>query len=114
MEVLDFRPDDFDGSNLKRPGIFAAMFTAEWCYFCKIFKPKFLKSVSEADLQPAMIDLTEMENPLWEVFDVQVIPSVAVFRNGKIVARKNGRLGIGLSGEEIDSLFEDFRKQTKA
>lgn len=83
---------------------------AQWCGFCQVFKPTFLSSLANQGLQLALVDLSDWENPLWEVFDLKVIPSVVCFVDGKIVARKEGKLGVGLSPGDMHDLLDEFRK----
>lgn len=84
------------------------MFTAQWCGFCQVFKPTFTAAFADQNIQLAQVDLSDWENPLWEIFDVQVVPTVMIFKDGKLVARKNARLGIGLDAGEMNALIQEF------
>jgi thioredoxin-like negative regulator of GroEL len=110
MQLLEFDAKDFDQQRLKRSGRFAVMFAAQWCGFCQAFKPTFLSSLANQDLQLALVDLSDWENQLWEVFDVKVIPTVVCFVDGKIIVRKDGKLGVGLSAADMRDLLDEFGK----
>lgn len=69
------------------PGRVAVMFTADWCGYCRRFLPHF-KAVREG----VVVDISDEDDPLWEIHDVQVVPTVIVFEDGKPVRRWAGVL----------------------
>jgi len=89
-------PSDFLGKHLKKNGTLAVLFAAEWCPFCRRFSPIFNSALIEKGLPGAQADLSDLENPLWEAFDIEVVPTVMVFKNGELIYRKDGVLGRGL------------------
>ena len=54
-------------------------------------------------LAEAQID--EEDNPLWDRLKVEVVPTMIAFKDGKQVARKDGKPGVGLSDKDIESLL---------
>jgi thiol-disulfide isomerase/thioredoxin len=83
-----------------------AMFYADWCPFCKRFKPVF-ESV-KSKYKKIQLKLNEDENPMWDKFAISAVPTVIAFEGNKIVARKDGRMGIGLEKSDIDSLLQEL------
>ena len=96
-----FTPDRFDGQVLRRPGRYAVVFTADWCPFCRSFLPEF-SSLAGPGFDVARVDLTDLSNPLWEQFEVEVVPTVIVFREGRITLRVDGVAGVGLGPRDVD------------
>jgi thioredoxin 1 len=84
------------------------LFTAEWCPFCRQFEPIFQSAKESSDFKKGVVDLTDEENPLWEVFDVRVVPTIVVFREGNQVLRKDGVLGRGLPVDTMARLMKEI------
>ena len=84
-----------------------AMFYADWCPFCKRFKPVF-ESVN-SKYKKILLKLNEDENPMWDKFAISAVPTVIAFEGNKIVARKDAKMGIGLEKSDIDSLLQELK-----
>jgi thiol-disulfide isomerase/thioredoxin len=84
-----------------------AMFYADWCPFCKRFKPVF-ESV-KSKYKKIQLELNEDENPMWDKFAISAVPTVIAFEGNKIVARKDARMGFGLEKSDIDSLLQELK-----
>ncbi|MGA9839706.1 MAG: thioredoxin domain-containing protein [Thermoplasmata archaeon] len=97
-------PDAFQGDRLRRPGVWAVAFVADWCPFCRSFVPEFENLRGSGTFEIATADLTEDDDPLWEQFGVEVVPTVVVFRDGAVVFRRDGRLGRGLGASDLSAL----------
>lgn len=104
-----FPPSAFDGQRLKRDGRWAVSFTADWCPFCADFRPRFEAFRPPAGVHLGIGDLTDLENPLWERFEVEVVPTLAVFTDGRLSWRRDGRLGKGLGAEDLRALDAALR-----
>jgi thioredoxin reductase (NADPH) len=107
LETLD--PDAFEGSRLRRAGRWAVVFDAEWCPFCQAFLPVFSGASMDPSIHRARADLTDVESPLWDLFRVEVVPSVLAFRDGEVVARADGRQGEGLEETDLAPIRESLR-----
>lgn len=90
----------FDGQRLRRNGIWAIAFLADWCPFCRSFVPSFA-ALKGGDFGLAIADVTDDESPLWERFEIEVVPSVIVFRDGVPVFRADGRFMEGLGPNDL-------------
>ncbi len=84
-----------------------AMFYADWCPFCKRFKPVF-ESVN-SKYKKILLKLNEDENPMWDKFAISAVPTVIAFEGNKIVARKDAKMGVGLEKSDIDSLLQELK-----
>ncbi len=93
-------PEAFDGRSLLRPGVWAVAFLADWCPYCREFAPEFA-GLAGPGRALAVADLTDDDAPLWERFEVEIVPSVIVFRDGEAVLRIDGRPMEGLRSEDL-------------
>jgi thioredoxin len=96
-------PEAFDGTRLRRSGAWAVAFLADWCPFCQEFSPRF-SALAVSGVHLLIADLSSAESPLWDRFDVEVVPTVVVFRDGSSVARFDGRSGYGLDSSDLASV----------
>lgn len=71
-------------------------FWAPWCGPCKMMTPAFIQAA--AQLEPAMrlakLD-TEQAQELAGRYNIRSIPTLALFKNGKEVARQAGAMDVG-------------------
>jgi thioredoxin-like negative regulator of GroEL len=104
--IMKLGSSDFDGKRLKKAGILAVLFAADWCPFCRRFSPIFDSVLAQKSMPGALADLSDLENPLWETFDIDVVPTVMVFSEGEVVYRKDGVLGQGLSEDVMGEVIK--------
>lgn len=83
-----------------------ALFWATWCPFCRKFKPEFDRLAAEKPWRFASVYLDDYENPLWDDYAVDVVPTLAMFRQGKVVERVDGILGYGLDKKMVATFAE--------
>ena len=107
MEHL--RPDQFEGL-LSKGNKTLIMFYAEWCPFCKRFKPTF-ESLANSTLHnikfyASMIN--DDDNPLWDKYSINTVPTLIAFYKNEIIARKDSELGRGLDKSDIDSILKEI------
>jgi thiol-disulfide isomerase/thioredoxin len=76
------------------------LFYAPWCPFCQRFLPAFAKFSQDKTRKCAKIEIDDNEG-LCEKYSVDVVPTVLVFENGKLVKRLDGLHGIGLSEKQL-------------
>ena len=106
MAVLEVRtPEAFERDVLRAPEPTVVMFWASWCPCCQAFRPLFDARAPKNAGRFAVVHLDDNASPLWDRYHVGVVPSLALFRNGAIAARKDGRLMRGLSLEELDAFL---------
>lgn len=78
------------------------LFHSSWCPFCRRFKPVFDSvAADQGAWEPLEVLLEEDENPLWNRFEIEVVPTVLFFREGQVVKRLDGRPGVGLREPEL-------------
>lgn len=101
LPVID--PGAFRGAELARPGTWVVAFLADWCPFCRAFYPPFA-ALDRRGFELARADLTSMDSGLWDRFRIEVVPTVLVFREGKVVYRADGRCGEGLGPRDLEEI----------
>ena len=89
VQGLAFRASDLPAGRV------AVMFTADWCGYCHRFLSHF-KRIREAWL----VDVSDEDDPLWEIHRIQVVPTVLVFQDGVEVQRWQGVL----SAHHVDQI----------
>ena len=83
------------------------MFYADWCPFCQQFKPFFeasANSLTNSQQKFFASKSDDDDNPLWERFSVDAAPTVVAFEKGKIISRRDAKMGIGLVKSDLDIL----------
>lgn len=90
MNVISIETaEDFDlkvlnGSNALK----AVFFTAAWCPYCKIQKPRFLEEVKKyPNLEGYLLDVDKAAG-IDDRYNVMTIPSVLFFKDGRVFAEK--------------------------
>ena len=100
-------PQDFDSKILNNGEKALVLFYADWCPFCTKFKPIF-EEVSSDKIQKKAALVNEDENPLWDRFNIQFVPTIIAFQDGKILSRRDAKRGVGLGKEDIKSIFSEL------
>ena len=68
-------------------------FWAPWCAPCRSMAPAFAQACAELEPQVRFAKLnTENEQQLAARFNIRSIPTLAIFRNGREIARQSGAL----------------------
>ena len=78
------------------------MFTTSWCPFCRRFKPKFVDAVTKSDVRSVIAYIDDWENPLWDEYKVDAVPTLVLFEKGKPVYRRDGVPGRGLGERDLE------------
>jgi thioredoxin 1 len=89
--ILELTEKNFEAT-LKKGGILIIDFWADWCAPCRAFAPVFdAASKKHTDITFAKVD-TEAQKGLAATFEIQAIPTLAVFRDGVLLGRNSGAL----------------------
>lgn len=86
------------------------LFYADWCPFCEAFLPVFRKRVDAAPVDAVAANISHPEDPRWEAYDVDSIPTLTVHRAGEEIARLPARKGEGLDGSDLDAFLDELRE----
>src|SRR3954469_19019969 len=103
--------------HLKKGGILLIDFWAAWCPPCRAFGPVFEASaVKHADMVFGKVD-TEAQRSFAGAFDIQSIPTLAIFRDGILLFSQAGALpapALEKIIEQVSSLDMEKVKQELA
>jgi thioredoxin 1 len=91
------------------------MFYADWCPFCQRFMPIFesiaANSNSTASYKIYGAKVNEDSNPLWDRFSLNAVPTIIAFNKGKIVSRRDAKMGVGLDKSDLDSILIELEAE---
>jgi thioredoxin 1 len=109
MEYLE--PNQFD--NLLSSGEKAlVMFYADWCPFCQRFRPVFESAITAKSTSKGYkfyeSRINDDDNPLWDRFSISAVPTLIAFDKGKIISRRDTKMGVGLNESDLNSLFSEI------
>ncbi len=100
------KPEEFDSKVLGNKKT-VVLFYATWCPYCTNFKPTFESAkIETANKVGSIID--EDENPLWDRFNIQAVPTMIVFQDDKIISRRDARKSVGLTKSDMDSIVAEL------
>jgi thioredoxin 1 len=86
------------------------LFYASWCPFCRNFAPLFDKKIVNFNFEKVIhVLLNDYDNPLWDEYDIEAVPTVIFFENGKVSTRLDGKSGLGLNERKLDVWLENFQ-----
>lgn len=108
MEHIE--PNQFDSllSSGKRALV---MFYADWCPFCQRFKPIFESAITTKPASNGYkfyeSKVNDDDNPLWDRFSISVVPTLIAFDKGKIISRRDTKMGVGLNKSDLDSMLKE-------
>ncbi|HWG91013.1 MAG TPA: thioredoxin family protein [Candidatus Thermoplasmatota archaeon] len=103
-EPLEDGSDRFDGPRLDLPGKVAVLFTVDWCPFCRSYESTWRDWNAPEGVQKLRVDISDESKHHWETFDIPIVPTVALFENGRLTWRQNGRAGLGLGKKDLEAL----------
>ena len=103
LEITTVR--DFCREVEKSDETMVVLFTTSWCPFCRRFKPRFVEAATKADVRCVMAYIDDWDNPLWDEYRVDVVPTLVRFEEGKPAYRRDGILGQGLGQHDLEEVI---------
>jgi thioredoxin 1 len=86
------------------------LFYASWCPYCMSFVPVFDKKIVNFAFGSALhVLLNDYDNPLWDDYSIDAVPTVIFFEKGKVSRRLDGKFGVGLSEKQLKVWLEEFK-----
>src|SRR5574337_1257465 len=101
------KPEEFDSKILSDGKKTLVLFYASWCPYCADFKPAFEK-INIGNVRKAEAEVDEDENPLWDRFNIQAVPTMIAFEKGKVIARRDAKKHTGLTKADMGSIVEEL------
>ena len=93
---------------LKKHESVLALFYASWCPYCTAFVPSFSKKV--AGFKSGIVIhvlLDDFDNPLWDEFDIEAVPTIIYFEHAEVAKRLDGRFGVGLNMPQFEKWLKE-------
>jgi thiol-disulfide isomerase/thioredoxin len=99
---------EFENRILKSSAPRIVLFAADWCGYCR----RFLSLVDEYQTEPkglsppsdevVVVDVDSGNGSLWDDFNIDLVPTIAVFLKGREIFRRDGKASIGLEREDLE------------
>lgn len=106
--MIKVTEETFDKQILQNKKTVIAMFHATYCPFCKRFIPIFENVSEKNEYNFALVDITDDNNPLWEKYNVEAVPTIVAFNEGKEIGRRDAARGIGLTDTDLQNLISEL------
>ena len=81
------------------------LFYAAWCPFCRRFLPVYENLSLPKDQSCFRVEVDDIDG-CEDKFDIDVVPTVIYFKNGKITKRLDGKPGRGLDERQLLTLVD--------
>jgi thioredoxin 1 len=102
--TLELTDSNFEAT-LGKGGILFIDFWAAWCGPCRAFAPVYEQAAQKhGDIVFAKVD-TEAQQALAQAFDIQAIPTLAIFRDGILIGQNAG----ALPGSALEDVITQVR-----
>ncbi len=103
----DVKPEEFDSVALCNDKKTLVLFYASWCPYCGDFKTSFESAaINNVRKVEALVD--EDENPLWDKFNIQAVPTMIAFEKGNIIARRDAKMHVGLTKLDMEFMIKEL------
>ena len=102
MKISDWlRKAEFE-KIVSEAGPHVFVFAARWCGFCSRFVEQTKSLDNPANVEINLVDADEPDESLWDDFSIKIVPTVIVFKDGKIIFRRDGKSGAGLRMSDLE------------
>jgi thioredoxin 1 len=98
--------DDFEKKVLGSTKPVVVMFYTTYCPHSRRLAPVFEQHNHDSRIAFAKIDITDDENPLWDRYNIEFVPTLIAFKGGQEVGRRGAHPGVGLSESDLLFLLE--------
>jgi thioredoxin 1 len=86
------------------------LFYASWCPYCTRFVPVFDEKIRDFKNGNVIhVLLNDYDNPLWDDYEINAVPTVLFFEQGKVSKRLDARFGAGLKEEQLNVWLKEFK-----
>ena len=82
----------------------AVLFYAGWCPDCTAFMPDFDAAAAKSKVKVAKARIDEDENPIWDDYEIERVPTVVLFEDGKEKMRAEEKGG-KIDGKKLEKML---------
>jgi thiol-disulfide isomerase/thioredoxin len=100
---------DFDKGIFKEGKLVIVVFFASYCPFCSEFSDIFQEQTRNTEYVIAKADITDDNNPFWEIYDIKAVPTIIAFKDEKEIERKDSILGVGLNKKDLETFLKNLQ-----
>ena len=107
--------ETIDGNKLREllatdRGTLLAVFVASWCGYCRRLREELVGASLGGVRHVVEVDGSDEDDPAWDEWRIELVPTAVVFRDGVEVGRKPpaGFRGLGL--DEVRALWESCKR----
>ncbi|MFQ5909594.1 MAG: thioredoxin family protein [Thermoplasmata archaeon] len=100
---------DENEAEIEKSNKIIALFYADWCRYCRQFRPLFESLASTSEQRFTVVDISDEESELWDEYEIAVVPTLIAFSGGEIIARRDGKAQVGLSESNLRELVEEIQ-----
>ena len=104
--MLESISNNFSESTLSQVKPVVVIFFTSYCPFCMEFSQIFEKYSKDSRYLFVKADITDDNNPFWEKYHIETVPSVIILNEGKVKARKDAVGGVGLTEKNLKDLLK--------
>ncbi len=104
-----FNSDELDSATSGANSLI--LFYADWCHYCKSFIPIFessIKNLGDNKIIIGGVKLNEDENPLWDKYSINAVPTLIAFSKNTIRDRRDAKMGVGLTKRDMDAILSSI------
>jgi len=106
--VQNIGHEEFVQTVMESEDKYLVLFYADWCPFCAKFKPIFEAYDGKLRYKLAGAKVNEDDNPLWDMFKIDSIPTMIAFNSGEVVTRRDAKRGVGLTKDDMESIVKEL------
>ncbi|MBI5487980.1 MAG: thioredoxin family protein [Deltaproteobacteria bacterium] len=86
-------------------GTVLALFVADWCGYCRRLREE-LAGAKLGVRKLVEVDVSDEDDPAWEEWGIELVPTAVIFRAGVEVGRKPPASFRGLAVDEVRALCD--------
>ena len=87
------------------------VFETTWCGYCKRFLEQAKLVLDHDDSSLTLVDADSEDGALWEEYKLSLVPTIIVLKGEKEIFRRNGRAGIGLVKNDLETAIAMATKE---
>lgn len=106
MSIEKITKKDFEKKVLKDEKVVVVKFSADWCHPCKVIEPHLekLSKIYDGKIKFYEIDVEE-SSEIVNKFDIVNLPTLLIFKNGRIISSIVGAHPFSYLKKELDEIL---------